>query len=32
MEILLPDLLKGAENENYLSPDQYTYWKARENK
>ena len=32
MEILLPNLLKGAENENYLSPEQYTYWKARENR
>ena len=32
MEILLPNLLKGAESENFLSPEQYTYWKARENR
>jgi len=32
MEILLPDILSGAESEKYLTPELYTYWKARENR
>lgn len=32
MEFLLPGILENAENEKYLSPEQYTYWKARENR
>ena len=32
MEILLPSILNDAENEKYLSPEMYTYWKARENR
>lgn len=32
MEILLPGILENAKNENYLSPEEYTYWKARENR
>jgi len=32
MEILLPDILSGAESDKYLSPELYTYWKARENR
>lgn len=32
MEILLPSILADAENEKYLSPELYTYWKARENR
>ena len=32
MEILLPSILDDAENDKYLSPEMYTYWKARENR
>ena len=32
MEILLPNILADAESEKYLSPELYTYWKARENR
>lgn len=32
MEILLPNILSGAESEKYLSPELYTYWKAREDR
>ncbi len=32
MKLLIPDILKGAENDKYLDPDTYTYWKARENR
>lgn len=32
MEILLPEILKDAESEKYLSPELFTYWKARENR
>lgn len=32
MEILLPSILADAESEKYLSPEMYTYWKARENR
>ena len=32
MDFLLPDFLKDAKSDNYLSPEEYTYWKARENR
>ena len=32
MEFLLPDILTNAKSDNYLSPEEYTYWKARENR
>lgn len=32
MEFLLPNILEDAQNDKYLSPEQYTYWKARENR
>ena len=32
MEILLPSILTGLENDKYISPEDYTYWKARENR
>ena len=32
MEFLLPSILTDAESEKYLSPELYTYWKARENR
>ena len=32
MEFLLPSILNDAENDKYLSPEMYTYWKARENR
>ena len=32
MEFLLPSILEDAENDKYLSPETYTYWKARENR
>jgi len=32
MEILLPGILENAQNDKYLSPEEYTYWKARENR
>lgn len=32
MEILLPSILTGLESEKYISPEEYTYWKARENR
>lgn len=32
MDILIPGILSNAESEKYLSPEQYTYWKARENR
>lgn len=32
MGIELPLLLADAESEKYLSPEEYTYWKARENR
>ena len=32
MEFLLPSILDDAESEKYLSPEMYTYWKARENR
>lgn len=32
MEVLLPEILSGAESEKYLSPEDYTYWKSRENR
>lgn len=32
MEILLPNILADAQNDKYLSPEEFTYWKARENR
>lgn len=32
MEFELPLLLSSAQSDKYLSPEQYTYWKARENR
>lgn len=32
MEILIPSVLDGMESDKYLSPEQYTYWKSRENR
>ena len=32
MEFLLPSILNDAESDKYLSPEMYTYWKARENR
>ena len=32
MEILLPSILDDAESDKYISPELYTYWKARENR
>lgn len=32
MEILLPSILSGLESDKYISPEEYTYWKARENR
>jgi ATP-dependent Clp protease protease subunit len=32
MEFLLPQILENAESEKYLTPELYTYWKARENR
>ena len=32
MEILLPSILENAKSENYISPEEFTYWKARENR
>ena len=32
MEFLIPSILNDAESEKYLSPEEYTYWKARENR
>lgn len=32
MEFLLPNILTDAKSDQYLSPEEYTYWKARENR
>ena len=32
MEFLLPSILADTQNEKCLSPEEYTYWKARENR
>ena len=32
MEILLPNILDSAKSENYISPEEFTYWKSRENR
>ena len=32
MEILLPQILNDAQSDKYISPDEYTYWKSRENR
>ena len=32
MEILLPQILDDAQSDKYISPEEYTYWKSRENR
>lgn len=32
MEILLPSILTDAQSEKYISPEELTYWKSRENR
>ena len=32
MDILLPQILGDAQSDKYISPEEYTYWKARENR
>ena len=32
MELLIPSILDDAESEKYLSPEMYTYWKARQSR
>ena len=32
MEFLIPSILSGFESDKYLSPEECTYWKARENR
>lgn len=32
MDFLLPAILQDASSDKYLSPEEYTYWKARENR
>ena len=32
MEILLPQILESAQSDKYISPEEYTYWKSRENR
>lgn len=32
MEFLLPQILDNAQSDKYISPEEYTYWKARENR
>lgn len=32
MEMTIPSLLKELKTEDYMSPEEYTYWKARENR
>ena len=32
MEILLPSILESAKSENYITPEEFTYWKSRENR
>lgn len=32
MEILLPSILTDAQSDKYISPEELTYWKARENR
>ncbi len=32
MEILLPQILNEAKSENYITPEEFTYWKSRENR
>lgn len=32
MDFLLPAILQDASSEKYISPELYTYWKARENR
>ena len=30
MDILLPSILESAQSDKYISPEEFTYWKARE--
>jgi ATP-dependent Clp protease protease subunit len=32
MELLIPSILDDADSDKYISPELYTYWKARENR
>lgn len=32
MDILLPQILENAQSDKYISPEEYTYWKALENR
>lgn len=32
MELLLPEILENAKSDQYISPEEYTYWKARMNR
>lgn len=32
MEILIPEILTNAQSDKYISPEEFTYWKARENR
>ena len=32
MELLLPSILTDAQSDKYISPEELTYWKARENR
>lgn len=32
MEFLLPNILESAKSEDYISPEEFTYWKSRENR
>ena len=32
MEFLLPNILESAKSENYITPEEFTYWKSRENR
>lgn len=32
MEFLLPQILNDAKSENYITPEEFTYWKSRENR
>ena len=32
MEMTIPSLLKELKTEDYMSPEEYSYWKARENR
>lgn len=32
MEFLLPNILESAKSDQFISPEEYTYWKSRENR